>query len=393
MKNDTVKPFIKGPGAAGVSALLVLCAIDAALQAVALMAPDPSRGMGVLGFAFLPTILAYLSVLWVAVAAGLPLAIVCLWRGGGTRLVVGLALAVLTVANVVPLVQGLERSRAAKDQEVLRNKALDAEVEKCTLVMAQRAGEAVGYFSVPRQIVAMGGPYTVAFENGMQVRLPPVEPPHPPQPFQDFFYDHLVGSTVRVVLRPPGAGHVGERCRMDGGVPAAQAPVQEGDVFLLGRKIDAAAYTDRGFPRPPVLEDGAPIRRISRWFDAHSGDRTYGPAGVKPDVGYEVEGPAFAVLSSPGAGSVALYLCNAPLQRPSSPEHFLSTDPACEGQETVALLGHIRSRRDGQAPRALLRCVGTVQSPLRTGPRHLATPDVLECQDHAIEAVLGYVAG
>ncbi|MBT9551791.1 MAG: hypothetical protein IV088_13140 [Hydrogenophaga sp.] len=152
---------------------------------------------------------------------------------------------------------------------------------------------------------------------------------------------------------------------------------------------------DREFPRPQAQGDGlaAPSRRIARWFHAHSGDRTYAPTGVNPGAGYVVDGPPFAVLQSPVADSVGLYLCNAPLQRPASPEHFLSTDPACEGQEKVALLGHIRSSRDGQAPRSLLRCVVTVQSALRTGPRHLATPDVLECRGHAIESVLGYVAG
>jgi hypothetical protein len=79
------------------------------------------------------------------------------------------------------------------------------------------------------------------------------------------------------------------------------------------------------------------------------------------------------------------------LKRPDSPEHFLSTDENCEGQEKVALLGHISATRDGRTPRALLRCLMTVQSKLRTGPRHLATSDVLECRNHSIELVLGFV--
>jgi hypothetical protein len=377
----------------GVSVLLVLCAIDAAIQVVALLAPDPSRGAGLLAFAFLPAILAYHAVLWMAIAAGLPLAIACLWRASGVRMLVGLALAVLTVANAVPLIEGVERSRAAADQEAIRNAALDAEVARCASVLAQRVGEASAYFSVPRKVVGIGGPYAVAFENGMQVRFPPVDPPHPPQAFHEFFYDHLMGSTVRVVLRPPTAEQLGDLCRMAGVASTVRLPVLDGDVVLQDRKIDAAAYTDREFPRPQAQGDDVPNRRISRWFHAHTGDRTYAAPGVNPGAGYAVEGPPFTVLTSPVADSVDLYLCNAPLQRPSSPEHFLSTDPACEGQEKVMLLGHIRSSRDGQAPRALLRCVLTVQSALRTGPRHLATPEVIECRGHAIEMVLGYVAG
>ncbi|MBT9551792.1 MAG: hypothetical protein IV088_13145 [Hydrogenophaga sp.] len=219
----------------GVSVLLVLCAIGAAIQVVALVAPDPSRGAGVLAFAFLPVILAYHAVLWTAIAAGLPLAVACFWRPSGARMVVGMALAALTVANAVPLIQGLERSRTAKEQEATRDAARDAEVATCASVMAQRAGEAVAYFSIPRRVVAMGGPYAVAFENGLQVRLPPVDPPRPPQMFQEFFYDHLTGSTVRVVLRPPATEHLGAWCQMAGAASTLHAQALEGDVYLLDR--------------------------------------------------------------------------------------------------------------------------------------------------------------
>lgn len=228
----------------------------------------------------------------------------------------------------------------------------------------------------------------------MRIQLPPVDQP---QLIREFFYDHLVGATVRVALRPPSAEWISGWCRMRGAVvPAGHDPAYEADVYLVDRKIDALAYQDAAFPRPASAGGSAPARglRIARWRDPHSGDRTYAAAGTQPAPGYMADEQTFTVAASPsGESAVALYLCNAPLQRPSSPEHFLSTDAACEGQEKVMLLGYISAERDGLTPRALLRCLVTVQSPLRTGPRNLIGIDVRECRSQSIEAVLGYVGG
>jgi hypothetical protein len=378
---------------AGGSALLVLCAMDGGMQVLALVAPHPFRDIGVLAFPFLPVILAYHASLLAAIFAGFPLAIACFWLGGYARAAIGVALIALTVANAVSMTASMTREREESRVAEDRNAAFDAEVAKCSEVMAQRAREAATYFSEPRKVVAIGGAYAVEFESGMRIHLPAI---HPPQPFHEFFYDHLMGSQVRVALRPLSAEVLTAWCRLAGAaVPTGYSQAYEGDVYLIDRKIDAAAYLDREFPRParPDGRASAPAKSISRWFDPYSGDRTYSTTGTKPVAGYVLEGQPFAVRASPGADSLGLYLCNFPLQRPSSPEHFLSTDGACEGQEKISLVGHISSTRDGQTPRALLRCLGTVRSALRTGPRHLATTDVLECRDHAIEAVLGYVEG
>jgi hypothetical protein len=375
-------------GGAGGRGLIVLCALDAAAQVLARVYPHPFQGFGVVAFALLPVIFAYYAFLLFAIAAGIPLAIACFWRGGRARIVIGVALLALTGANIAAVIDFMTHERAASRAADTRNAEFYAEVAKCAAVMKQRAEEAATYFSEPRKVVALAGPYGVEFENGMRISLPPI---HPPQPFQEFFYDYLKGAQVRVALRPRSAGEMGAGCPLASS--AGYPQTYEGDVYLLDRKIDAAAYVDREFPRPARPNDlaNAPARKISRWFDAYTGDRTYGTTGTKPAAGYVVEGKPFSVRASAGADTLGLYLCNFPLKRPDSPEHFLSTDENCEGQEKVALLGHISATRDGLTPRALLRCIMTVQSKLRTGPRHLATSDVLECRNRSIELVLGFV--
>jgi hypothetical protein len=368
----------------------VLCALDAAAQVLALVYPHPFQGFGVVAFALLPVIIAYYAFLLLAVVAGIPLAIACFWRGQGIRIAIGVALLALTGANMASVIVFMTHEREASRVADTRNAEFYAEVAKCAAVMTQRAQEAATYFAQPRTVVALAGSYGVEFENGMRIGLPPIDPP---RPFHEFFYDHLKGAQVRVAFRPPSAGEINARCPTAS--TAALPQEYEGDVYLLDRKIDAAAYVDREFPRPARADGIASVaaKKISRWFDAYTGDRTYGTAGTQPPANYVIEAKPFSVRASPGADSLGLYLCNFPLKRPDSPEHFLSTDDACEGQEKVALLGHISATRDGQTPYALLRCLGTVQSALRTSSRHLATADVLECRNHSIELVLGFVEG
>jgi len=93
-----------GRGGAGGWGLLVLCALDAAVQVLALAAPHPFQGFGVVAIALFPVILAYYAMLLFAIAAGLPLAIACFWRGGGTLLVIGVVLLALTGANIASVI-------------------------------------------------------------------------------------------------------------------------------------------------------------------------------------------------------------------------------------------------------------------------------------------------
>jgi hypothetical protein len=377
-------------GGAGGRGLIVLCALDAAAQVMALVYPHPFQGFGVVAIALLPVIFAYYAFLLFAVVAGIPLAIACFWRGGVVRIAVGVAMLALTGANIAAVIAFTTHEREASRVADARNAEFYAEVAKCAAVMTKRAEEAATYFSEPRKVVALAGSFDVAFENGMRISLPPIDPP---QPFEEFFHNHLEGSPVRVALRARSPTAMGAGCPLV--VSAGYPQTYQGDVYLLERKIDAAAYLDPAFPRPARTDAraSAPRKSISRFVDAFTGDRTYGPTDTLLPFNYVIEGKPFYVGASPGADSRGLYLCNFPLKRPDSPEHFLSTDDACEGQEKIVLLGHVSATRDGQTPFALLRCLGTVQSPLRTSARHLATTDVLECRNKSIELVLGYVEG
>src|SRR6478735_2221840 len=85
----------------GGRSVLVLGALDAAVQVLVVVAPHPFQGIGILGFALLPVILAYYAVLLGAIVAGVPLAIGCFWLGGVSRVVLGTVLVALTVVNAV----------------------------------------------------------------------------------------------------------------------------------------------------------------------------------------------------------------------------------------------------------------------------------------------------
>jgi hypothetical protein len=174
--------------------------------------------------------------------------------------------------------------------------------------------------------------------------------------------------------------------RANGTVAVHELP---GDLEVGDRRIEATSDLAHDFPLPPAPAAGLD-RTVARFTDPHTGDRTYGTNGTTPPA-YVPEGRPFRISAGPFTNARALHLCNAPFARPSSPEHFLSTDSGCEGREMVGLLGYIGATRDGRTPRALLRCRRTVESPLLTNTRHLVTTDVRECNGASIEAVLGFV--
>lgn len=133
----------------GTTLLLVLCALDAALQILALVAPHPYQGMGVLAFALLPAILVYQALLVAGAIAGVPLAVFCFWRAGGAQLAAGTALLVLTATNAYALFQGQQAARAVESRQAKQATAFDAEVAKCADALAQQARDATAYFSAP----------------------------------------------------------------------------------------------------------------------------------------------------------------------------------------------------------------------------------------------------
>jgi hypothetical protein len=59
----------------------------------------------------------------------------------------------------------------------------------------------------------------------------------------------------------------------------------------------------------------------------------------------------------------------------------------------MRLPGYVGTEREGLTPRALIPCLRSVQSPLRTDPRHLIGAGVRDagCQD--MKRVPGYIKG
>ncbi|MEO8755702.1 MAG: hypothetical protein ABI624_23815 [Casimicrobiaceae bacterium] len=338
--------------------LMGLTALDVGVQGIALLKPHPFAGFGVVAIAIMPIILFYYSALLLAIVAGIPLAIACAWTRNHVALPIGLVAAVLTVVNAQSFIAEYRAYslRSAREDAGIRD--YETKLAESARAVQHEFEAARPYFDVPRRVVALTGPSEIEFDNGVRVDIPTG---NAPQAFRHFFYERLIGSDVRVVLQAPAPRH----------------PRYRGNVLLDGTPIDQSTDFSRDFPilLPSSLTQG-PARLVLRWFDPHSGDRTY--AETAPP-GYVTENRRFVVQAKPHASSRELYLCNLPLKRPESPEHFLSTDAACEGQETVALLGYIGASRDPYTPRTLVRCDITVQSPLLTGPRHLATTDVREC--------------
>ncbi|MCB9797568.1 MAG: hypothetical protein H6741_33180 [Alphaproteobacteria bacterium] len=74
----------------------------------------------------------------------------------------------------------------------------------------------------------------------------------------------------------------------------------------------------------------------------------YGPPGLCGG-GQDSAGP-FQLYPADGEGRVALHRCW------SGSDHFLSTDPGCEGRTAESLLGYMASEASSEAPRALTRC-------------------------------------
>lgn len=100
----------------------------------------------------------------------------------------------------------------------------------------------------------------------------------------------------------------------------------------------------------------------------------YGPPGLCGG-GTTPDGP-FHLYPADGAGRVPVMRCY------SGADHFLSTDPGCEGRTAERLLGYAASTPSSEMPRALTRCLGTV---------HLWALDAPCPSGSTAEATLGWV--
>jgi hypothetical protein len=397
--------------------LLALCAFDAGLQLIAWLARSPFQGIGVVAFPLLQVIGLYYLALLAAIVGGIPLAIACFVTRRRPMIATGVALVVLSAVNALAVYAwyaGLETQRRerTRTEEAQARRAARCTEEIDRVLVAARAD-----FAVPRKVIALGPHTSLDLDNGVRIALPFQLPG---EGFRAFYYERLFGTPVRIVLHEdtpgwrerlcamrvpyegqsrdpgavreedPGASDTRRRRRRD----AQAAPIVElpGDVYVDEKRIDATSDLDRDFPLPAPRGGIAKATAIvARFVDPRTGDRTYATGRAAPP-GYTAEGRVFRLSATAFDGSRALYLCNAPFERPASAEHFLSTDSACEGREVVRPLGHVGVARDARTPRALLRCLRTVQSPLLTKTRHLVTSDVRECNGGiGVEAVLGFV--
>lgn len=94
--------------------------------------------------------------------------------------------------------------------------------------------------------------------------------------------------------------------------------------------------------------------------------------------GYHEESNLGAVLITPSAGSRALYGCSI------GADTFTSTNPNCEGQKIVRLIGYVYTSKPSTVPTVpLYRC--------RTGQEHFDS-NAADCEGRTTESLLGYLA-
>ena len=107
------------------------------------------------------------------------------------------------------------------------------------------------------------------------------------------------------------------------------------------------------------------------------GNPFYAPPGLASG-GTSTDGP-FQLYAEAADGRTAVYRCLVGV------DHFMSTDPSCEGQTTEGPLGWVANTRSSEMPRPLLRCYNPVSG---AHPHSL----VEGCPSGTIgESVLGYV--
>lgn len=144
--------------------------------------------------------------------------------------------------------------------------------------------------------------------------------------------------------------------------------------------------------RPPIGEIGLnrpaqDLRVIHRQYNIRTGDHM---ASSNPDEaitsGYRNEGPVYLIDVTYSPDSQPIFRCRV---NNSGNDHFLSTDPNCEGHIFEHLLGYAATQPDRIHQAALTRCYNS-----RNGD-HLETLDISECHraGYRVEMTLGFVLG
>jgi hypothetical protein len=176
---------------------LVLCAVTAILQLVALFCPSPFRGLGVLVIPMAPVILAWYGELLVAIDNGVPLAWVALGQGTPAFRAIALTLAVLSAANVVQTARWFA-SLGPSPEQIADDLVRHDEIARCAAASRQIFQVHAKYLVTPRKVTGLAHKFDVVFESGVKVRL--LNASGEPKAFRRFFYDHLLGSRLRAEL-------------------------------------------------------------------------------------------------------------------------------------------------------------------------------------------------
>ena len=358
--------------------LLALCAVDAGLQLIAWLVKNPFGGLGVLAF---PLASGHrVSTTWCCSrpsSPGIPLAIACFMTRRRPMIAIGVALVVALRDQRARFVRVVRRPRVGATRAV----AHGANPRRCAPHDAPRTSAASSRRRAPTS------PRRARSWHSVRARA--------------WTSTTACASCCRSSFRRNGSGRSttsgwwGRRCVSScaktcragarGGarctsptmrVRAIPAPCARAGVRAMGAHRAPANRPSSRFPGMSTSTSGRSTRRptstgtfrsrphvrrsrsttaiVARFVDPpdrrshlRGGSRTAPP-------GYTAEGGVFRVSATAFDGSRALYLCNAPFERPASPEHYLSTDSACEGRAVVRLLGHVGVARDARTPRALL---------------------------------------
>jgi hypothetical protein len=153
----------------------------------------------------------------------------------------------------------------------------------------------------------------------------------------------------------------------------------------LSRKTTTASYysngsvvqsTTVGSSTPP------PVVPVYRFFDANTDAHFFSLSSTEgTSAGFTAEGVGFSVFGVSIAGSAPLYRCLIP-----DFKHFVSLDPACEGQTTEGSYGYVTSAPFSNSS-ALYRMYNSAILD------HLVTTNPQEGLDNGYqtESILGYV--
>ncbi len=220
---------------------LALCAVDIAIQAVAVGFADWFRGIGILALPLAPLLLAWFASVLLAALGGMGLVVACALRRSTWP--VGAVVAILSAINL---------SRAASFMESVQSTPKEIQANaRCQGQVAELHRKLAIWFAAPRRVVAVVD-RNLSFETGPSIdvctwgdRRCGGDPPSVArrEAFARFVAAHVVGQEVQVSfpasqLHRSGLGW----CAVDSGpVPAivddGMSDVYVGEVHFRGKRL------------------------------------------------------------------------------------------------------------------------------------------------------------